>query len=992
MARRTTVREFAFVEGEHAEVDPKVLPDGYLTRAKNVRLRKDGRFGVRADFDALGNGTANAADWKPYDLIGFDGGLLSLGDGKGISGDTAPWDIADYAGTAAVDWRSSVQAGDTGRVGLVTNLRTIEGPSTEAFSSVAAGIQSTFDDAAAANGIVALVFNVDLSVGFTSGVAFLRASTGETVFSAIIAGIEPQVVAVGTKFFIATWGGTQVDLYKFDPATDTTLTTLTALTSLTTSPQVQTFDLSARPGGAGFWVSAHLAAGGLTMVPYNSSGVAGSAIDVAAVTFSGWAVIETATRINLAAINDGSDTAQLWSYTTAGSLSTGPTTVHTAAANDIAAVDATFNGTEAVGVFVALTAGDIYWQQTNVSSHASIHSFTWKDSFLGARPIAAGTPNYHTLFGIAQADGSSFYSNALVTADSDSLYPVFAYTDKFAAWIPSVLPHIARDASTGKFYWPKLIIDDSGLQRPILTEFDYLSSARRQSAQIGGLLYVASGLVQIYDGRSLFEAGFFERPRIVSATPSNGAGALPSSTDLLVAVTWEFLDAQGNFHTSDVSDVSTVTMGASDDTITLVATGPHGIKGGLQGPVTLVVWRSIEGISQLRRAETKTGVGPGSYTITLLESDDTVREQGVIYTQAARGALSGVVPHEAPLPADYVWKFGSRLLTANADQAQISKELFPGEPVNWSGAIGFLIPRISEPIVGVAALDQRGLLFTSEKIYQFSGDGPDDTGAGSYTEPLSVPSSTGLNDWRSLVETPVGLFFQGSNGQLWLLPRDGSPPQWIGQPVRDTLLAYPVVTSATLVTEEQLVTFSCNNSGLTDSRLVHYDLRAQTWIVDEFASATPVAAACSYQGRLALLSSGVVYTEKTTVTPNAFLEHGLTTGTLKPFGSTGWGKLVSVDVVAEYRGDCNLRLRISYDDGKTYSSLHTFPLLSSGGLSVGDTVRRSWYPNRRKCERFRLEFTALTAGSATEGLVFNGYSIEVMKEAGTSRTPAAQRA
>src|SRR6185436_13549388 len=152
------------------------------------------------------------------------------------------------------------------------------------------------------------------------------------------------------------------------------------------------------------------------------------------------------------------------------------------------------------------------------------------------------------------------------------------------------------------------------------------------------------------------------------------------------------------------------------------------------------------------------------------------------------------------------------------------------------------------------------------------------------------------------------------------LPRDGSPPVWIGQPVRDTLVDYPTVTSATLVTKEQLVCFTCNNSGGTDSRIVCYDLRAKTWIVDEFASSTPITAACSYNGRLAILSAGIVYTEKTSLTPGTFIEHGLTTGTINEFGS-GWGKYCSWGLVGEYRGDCDLYCRVSYDDGKSYTTM-----------------------------------------------------------------------
>lgn len=983
MPRRTIVKEFAFIDGEHAEADAKLLPDGYLTRAKNVRLRKDGRFGVRADFDAVGNDTSYAGDWVPYDLMPHGDALCSVGGSGSYASDDAPWDLANLAATAPVDWKfTDVFTGQYAPIGRVSNVRQIAG-FVNSPTFLALGVSRA--DCAAAGGYVAFVVH---SGSGSSSVRIFRAATGAVVLDSSVS-TRARVVAVGTVFFFVSIavGSDDLELYKFDPASDVDVV---GLTPIVTSFAFSSFDVSVNHAGNGLWVALNTTAPTTKIYPVNSAGVTGSAINGPNTLYSFVTVRETSSRVHLVSVTSGG-TCQLRSYTTGGSLSTGPTTVTTTCQRQPGTTDATFQGTEQVGIFAeqATSPSSVKRAFYDASTHSS-SSLTWDDAFLAAKPIVTGAINLHHLFAGVQADGS-FFSLFLAGGDLADFNDVYAYENKFATSKPQAdhTPQIARDASTGKFYLPSFVIDVSGNPMPVLTEFDFASTARRQSTEIAGLLYLGGGAVQAYDGRTLVEAGFFERPRILSAAPSNGAGSLPSSTTLLVAVVWEYRDALNNLYSSDVSEVTTVTMGASDDTITLSVSGPHGLKQ-YYGSVTLAAYRSIDGIDQLRRAETLDSCAPGANALTLLLSDTVVRANGIIYTQAARGVLSGTLPHEAPLPADYVWKFGSRILSANADGAQVSKEIFPSEPVNWSGAVGFTIPKISERITGVAALDQRGLLFTAERIYQFSGDGPNDNGEGRYSEPLPVPGSTGLMTWQSLVETPIGLFFQGSNGQLWVLPRDGSPPLWIGQPVRDTLVAFPTVTSATLVTAEQLVSFTCNNLLGTDCRIVHYDLRAKTWIVDEFASATPIAAAASYRGRLAMLSAGVVYTEKTTLTPNAFLAHGLTTGRVDLDGA-GWRKFATVGFVGEYRGDSNLQFRISYDDGKTFPDSKTFALLASGGLTVGDTVEREWSPLRRKAEHIVLDFEALTAGSATEGLAFNKWWIAFIPERGTSRSPAAQR-
>lgn len=980
MPRRTIVKEFPFLEGEHAEVDAKILPDGYLTRAKNVRLRKDGRFGVRADFDAIGTDTLGAGAFRSDDLIGFNDGLLAIGDSAPVAGDTTPWDLARYTGTAQIDWSPTAQnLFGLAYLGTVTGIRTIGGERIQS-SSI------TRYDCAAAGGLVCLAFQV--TIGFAY-VRILRATDGATLLETV-ADVHPRVVAVGSAFYLFGFdAGNAVTLAKFDPATDETWQSLGTLTGT----GISVYDVCVDYAGTGLWVATNKTTA-TSLFPVTTAGVVGSAITGPAVVYDYVTVRETASRVHLLTVL-AIGTCQLRSYTTGGSLSTGPTTIVATSDRQPGMSDATTGGVEQVGIAVEQTAtlNSVYFTTLDATTHGADIAKTWVNSFLGTKPLTGGAANNHHLFGGVMTDGS-FFSNFL----GDPGNQIFgAYQDKFAAAQPSVdhTPQLAYDASTGKCYWPHLTVDASGTSTPAVTEFSFATNVRRQTAQIGGQLYIGGGVIELYDGLFLVESGFFEKPRIVSATPSNGAGSLPSSTPLLLTATWEFEDALGRFHTSDLADVLTVTMGASDDTITAVATLPHGLRLNPttalnQGLPQLVFWRSITGINQLRRCETDYSGPQASVSVSLLESDDTVRQNGIVYTQAARGALSGVVPHEGAPPADYLWKFGSRLLAANADQAQVSKELFPGEPICWSGAVGFLIPKISERITGVAALDQRGLLFTAEHIYQFAGDGPDDGGAGSYSEPSIVPGSTGLATWQSLVETPIGLFFQGSNGQLWVLPRDGSPPVWMGQPVRDTLAAFPVVTSATLVTEEQLVSFTCNDALGTDSRVVHYDLRAKTWIVDEFTSATPIASATSYQGRLAILSAGIAYTERTSLTPNAFLAHGLTTGRVDLDGA-GWRKFATVGFLGEYRGDCNLQIRISYDDGKTFPDSKTFPLLASAGFSVGDTVDREWSPLRRKAEHIKLDFQAVTAGSATEGLAFNKWWVAFLPERGTSRSPAAQR-
>jgi hypothetical protein len=985
---RTKILEFPFAEGQHEEIDARMLPDGYLTRAKNVRLRKDGRFGVRPDFDAIGATDVNSATIFHDDLFVSDDRLraISTANGAGLPPET----VYEYVAATTGNWHHLPENTYAPRIDIASNLRDLGRPPSQAGTSL-------FDiDAAATGGLVAMVFRADS----TTYLHVFRASTEQTIYYGSISTThtEVRVLAASSRFWLVASKTTSVDLIRFDPAVDAAPAAGNTVSS--GGANITAVACGLDKAGTGFWVAVHRSATPATSIfPVTGAGVVGTATVGPATAFDSLAVGETVNRLMLLAVQTSDHIMRAYSYS-GGALTSGPTAVFADAtlfppglaidgirAHAYQQVLGTPNSVERRTVVDTTHAlGSI---GTTADANLRTHPFTMPNNSVSGNIVA---------FGGVHSESGGFISNVLVQPQQEHLLVLEDYLA--AADASGFLGRVGYDTSTGKYYWPNWIVDGDARFVPKVTEFSYGSTGRRQVAALGGLLYLATGGVQVYDGQQLVDAGFREQPRIISATPSNGAGSLPSSVSLLVAVVWEWRDAKGNLHQSSPSLVTTVTMGVADDTITVVASAPHSLRKNASADasassVTVVAYRSISGVSQLRRAESvQVATWGTAVTLTLLLDDTTVRAHGVIYTQAARGEFSGTVPAEGPLPAEYLWAFGARILSAggpNRYLAQVSKELFPGEPVTWSGAAGFLLPALPEQIVGVAALDQRGLLFTSESIFQFAGDGPNDNGEGGYGEPVRLPASTGLRTWLSLLETPLGLFFQGGNGGIWIVPRDGSPPAWIGQPVRDTLDAFPVVTSATLLVDTQLASFTCNNALGTDARIVSYDLRAKTWIVDEFASATPIAAATHYQGRLVYASAGVAYRERTSSTPGAFIEHMLTTGDIKSAGGTGWFKFCRHDFIGEYRGDCNLRARLSYDGGKTFTAQTQVFQLRAASYAVGDLVRVSWDPPRRKCERVRIEYTAQTAGGATEGLVFNGFAVELMGASGGSRSAAAQR-
>lgn len=985
------VIELPFLRGQDEGVDPKLLalvaPQGTLKRAVNVRLRKDGRLGCRRDYTALSM-TSYAGTLVATDVVNFDGQLLAMGDSKGRA---FPSDIYAYV-NAAKGWEGSEADGDK-RIPEATKLRDMG-------RLPATGISCTALDCAATNGFVCLVS----SDGTQSFVHVFRADTGQTlvVERSTTLLFTPRVVAIGSTFYIAglTSAGTSLTLRSFTPSTDTATQALS--TPFGVAAAIVAWDMTANTAATEL-VMAVARTGPTTQIQRVST--AGATLQ----TIAGPATLEDfvtvwndGTRIHFIDVVDTTRIVRLSTYLVAGgALEHGPTTLFAGDTTLMQVSLVQFNSTTIRVMFQqdGTNTKNLFVQDVTSATHALGGINTrWRNSFLTTKlygqPFIALSPDSAVWMGgrFATPDDTNFIG-------SQGAEQIMAAKDHyFSAVNLTQLPHLARDASTGLMYWPNLTQDVDGLGTPLVTEWALVSTARMQTASIGGHLYIAAGSLMAYEGREMVESGFLDVPVLFSVTSSNGAGSLTPLGLYTVAITWEKTDALGHLHTSSPSDVGQVTLGAADDTITIVCSSPHSIRRNQKntnfgGAVKAVAWCTGANGTVLQRAAvvSMTQVAFGDFqTITIVSSDVLLAQQEVLYTQGARGSLSGPLPFETALPGQYVWASKERLLVGGqpySPQIQESRPLFPNEPIQWSLGLGFFAT-VRGNITAVAILDEQRFVFTREEVFAVPGEGIDDTGNGTLGPAVKLPSETGCIDWRSLCEIGSGLLFQGDSDKIYLLPRGGGSPVWVGQPVRDTLALFPVITSATFCRADQTVCFTCNNTGATDGRVLVFDTRAQTWYVDEPLSAETYLSSCSYQGVLVLAKgTGTVFQQQTSETPSTFIPVELETPDIFPGGEDGWAQIYGASFLGEFRGNCVLTLDYSLDCGVTYTTSGRVYQLS--GLTVGSRVRRTWTFGPYQAESIRLRFrvTAL-AGAATAGLVCNSFGIFAEPIEGLARLPA----
>lgn len=987
-----------FALGLDESIVPKELPLGALREAINVRQRRGRSFGQRPDYLAQDmdgfDGTVT-----PYDLYNLNGKLIALGNWQTLL-TASPTDLFSFVEQPGGTWKGTLPTGDAGiRVPPITALRNVGQPPDIEENVVTASV-------AAVNGLVCLVYGTTINY-----VHIFDPATDATILLDSVGLGNARVVAVGDSFWIIGVNQSTSDLqgYRFDTSSDDSLQSVVTLYTGTVTTSI--FDCCQVSSTAVTQFAVMVRDGSTTVIRrFNEAGVqqtsfAGPAVAASTLAIEADALVDqivVATRVGTADVNvttyrlstnavlDGP--TAMFGETVTGDIHLvrlGPNQAFL----DLYAEDEESTGVE---ILASRFQGDAH----GTASARAVHGYV-----IGGRGAASGRGPVMPLVSADESNQLAIFdfgngSDDIIVGAQTDLH-IAKQTQQSSA--VQRLGGVARDTSTGKYYWARIFEGTDGQLTCGVSEFLVSSTERRQATNIGNELFISGAVPLVYDTRQVSESGFLERPVFISSTASNGSGSLtPSSTYKYVAV-FKWTNGQNRLTQSQVSQIEEVTTGASDDTITHSIYAPHTFRvdANSGSSATLSLYRteadgSLFQLTAVAKVPLTDAIGE-PITIVDTTSDTDLLDEEPVYTQGEDGPLTGVLQNDPSPPCRYCWTVGQRVFIGglpDESEVAISKELAPGEALAFSESFAFRA-RVEGTVTAVAGLDGVPIAFTAEAIYRFPGLLPSDNGAEGQLGPaLVIPSEGGCDNWKSIIETSLGLFYQARDGKIMLLPRGGVAPVWIGQAVRDSLASFPTITAVAYSDEDHCVFFCCQNSGGTASIILVFDLRIGQWYKDTFASDQVIRAATDYRGRLAYIDDETVRLQSSSLTPSAFIEFSSKTGSLRPFEGKGggWGKLISIQLECEFRGNCQVRCRISYDDGQNFTNLKTFTY-TTASFTVGQTIVEHWWPSIRKGAAYLLDFQVLTNGQASPGVILNSYTIEVENASPIKRqrTASAER-
>jgi hypothetical protein len=521
------------------------------------------------------------------------------------------------------------------------------------------------------------------------------------------------------------------------------------------------------------------------------------------------------------------------------------------------------------------------------------------------------------------------------------------------------------------------------------------------------------------DGQVCVEQGFTRAPRILSSTVVPGAGSIAGAgvgpgdwnAYLYVAV-YEWFDAQGNLHRSEpsVPFVVGVTLAQTNAriglTIRTICTTRKGdrLDAGTVKTVRIALYRT-----QANTPETFYRVDdPTTLTIdndplyatrpasdTLSDAQLVAAQFGLLYTRG------GVLDDSPPPPATALTVFRNRAWIASAEDGRaiwFSQLFFPGEAPRWNPALQLRVDASPSEITALAALRDQLVVFTQDRTYYVSGDGPNDTGAGGvFAGPFLLSESIGCVDHRSVVVFDGGAIFLAEPG-FYLVSAAGLSMSFIGQPVRDTTRAYRTCAGAVHDPTRSRILWL-----LTDPVLLDPEPLPVVVVFDYLHNAWSTWTICSETGDVPLVHAlwkglhvwaGVepeVASEGGALDPgDKWISGVVETPWLRLAGLMGYQRTRRVLLQGRLDSYCNLFVNLYVDQNETSTQQRIF-VLDTGILDPPPVRGLEVHVARQKNRALKIRLYDTDASGGGGGFALVNISLEAGIKQGRDKLPLVDR-
>lgn len=538
-----------------------------------------------------------------------------------------------------------------------------------------------------------------------------------------------------------------------------------------------------------------------------------------------------------------------------------------------------------------------------------------------------------------------------------------------------------------------------------LADLDFTGQARYLTAEIGGNLHIAGGVLHAYDGESIAEHGFHLFPEGLSSSVDAGVGSIDAGSHSWRAV-YEDTDLQGNVHRSAPSEVETVVTSANDRVTLTIPT----LRLTAHASVRIAIYRTIAAGAEYYRLGTIAGTTLNDTTVDSVTYVDSATDASIVNNELlySDGAAGSVLEHIAPPASSAICTHRGRLfLVTGRDRVNYSMQLVDGEPIAFNDGLYLLPDARGGRLVAVASMDDKLVMFRERAIYFVSGDGPGETGGAGFAEPMLITADVGCTEVRSVVLTNAGLMFKSAKG-IYILDRALSV-SYLGAAVEDWNGL--TITSANVVPNTNEVRFTTTGSVTVDDVRCDAPTLVYDYAFNQWATFTNYAAAdATVWGDtfVRVQSNGRVYSEDRTAHDDdgAHVRLRLTTTWMSLGGVSGFQRIWRVLILGVYKSPHSVRVRIGYDFSPGWEYDETIDAEAATGAGSwgssdtwgsdrywGGAPGIDWFqarPGRQKCSSVRLCIEDVQDDTATEGLTIGNICLLAGVKHGTQKLSATK--
>jgi hypothetical protein len=531
------------------------------------------------------------------------------------------------------------------------------------------------------------------------------------------------------------------------------------------------------------------------------------------------------------------------------------------------------------------------------------------------------------------------------------------------------------------------------LQGLYLSTINFESINQYFSEEFIDNLVVQSGILQSYDGAELVEYGFNKFPEyfVAGEKSSTVANTLANGTYSYAAV-YEWTDAAGVRHQSAPAFSNSVT----------IASGPKPVFVALESlPASMTLKTNPNVIISLYRTEANgviyyriTSISAPTYndpTVYQITYEDTQPDSAIIGNEVLY-TTGGEIENLAPPSPKLIAVNKTRCFIVPSEYPQeiwYSKESTDNtEQPGFSPGFIKTFDLKGKDILGLTVVDDKIIAFKENKIFFFSGDGPNNLGQqDTFTNPDLITSDVGCSEPASITNTAEGCYFKSSKG-FYLLTRDLNL-EYVGRDVE--AFNGEAVTSGTLVSDTNQVRFT-----LESGTALVYDYFQKQWMT--FAN-HDAADALIYKNAYLFAKQDTVKLLQETA--NFYKDENITVSLTV---ETGWIKLNSIQgfqrvrrgiIVGNFRSEHKLKISVAYDYQDYYTDeilwsaddLFDVTLYGSEALFGNDeffgtnddetTYQVRFHMPRQKCESVKFKIEDVTISNPGPSMDINHLMLEV---------------